>query len=281
MRKLFLFLALAALAGCGDDDGYNPANWKVVEAFNTKYPNATNTQWNGQLGFAVATFQDPQQNNELYDSEAWFGLTGIWYMTVSDIPYSALPEAVKSAFSASEFAEWLIEDVEKVERSSAATLYVIEVESRGGAPEQEWDLYYAEDGTLVKSVPSDGPPAYSPVAPNGTIESYITTTYPNATILDFEREGGITEVDILDDGVVRELYFDAAGTWLRTVTDVRPAELPEAVLQAIAASDYATWRIDDAENIVEGAGEYYLIELESGEREVVLMIAPSGEILPS
>lgn len=279
MRKILLFLALAALAGCNDDDGHSPANQKVLEAFQAKYPNASNTRWGGQQGFAVASFQEPQAGNVLYDSEAWFGTNGTWYMTVSDIPYAALPEAVKGAFSASDYANWYIDEVDKVERASAATLYIIEVETRGSKPEQEWDLYYTEDGTLVKTVPSDGPPAYSPVAPNGSVEEYIATEYPDATILDFEREGGITEVDILDGGVVRELYFDAAGAWLRTETELRVAELPDAVRQAIAASEYASWQIDDVTNIIEGAGEFYLIELESGEREVVLRISPSGVIL--
>ena len=279
MRKLFLFLALATLISCNDDDGYTPVNQRVVDAFNAKYPNANHTRWGNQQGYAVASFQEPQTDNQLYNSEAWFGADGTWYMTVSDIPYAALPEAVKGAFSTSEYADWYIDEVDKVERASVATIYIIEVEQRNSNPEQEIDLYYAEDGTLIKVVQSEGAPAISPQAPNGSVEEYIAMEYPNATILDFEREGGITEVDILDGGVVRELYFDASGTWLRTETELRTADLPQAVKQAIAESEYASWQIDDVTNIVEGAGEYYLIELEKGEREINIRITPSGVIL--
>ena len=279
MRKLFLLLALAAMVSCNDDDGHIPVNQSVVNAFNAKYPNANNTQWSDQQGYSVASFQEPQAGDAAYNSQAWFTSNGTWHMTVTDISFSALPEAVKSAFAASEYADWYVDEVDKVERASAATIFVIEVELKGANPEQEWDLYYAEDGTLIKTEQTEGSPIYSPQAPNGSIEEFIAAEYPNATILDFEREGGVTEVDILDGGVVRELYFDGSGTWIRTETELRPSQLPDAVKQVIASSEYASWKIDDVTLVEDATGEYYLVELEQGEREVELKIAPSGEVM--
>lgn len=279
MKKFLALFALAALISCSDDDdGITPVSQQVQNALSNKYPNATNVVWKSDSGFLVADFKDPTTDNVLYDCEAWFSPQGKWYMTETDIPYSALPDAVKAAFEASEYAEWYIDDVDKVEREATATLYIIEAEARD-SDETEIDLYYTEDGTLVKSIVDGSGEGYMPIAPAGSINSYIAENYPDAIILDYDREGSFTEVDILDAGIVRELYFDAKGDWLRTTTDILPAALPQAVLEAIAASDYQLWQIDEAELVVTPREEYYTVELESGDQEVNLRITPEGEIL--
>lgn len=278
MRKLFTLFALAALVSCSDDDdGIVSVSQQVLDAFSTKFPNATNVVWESKAGFLVADFKYPD-TNVLYDGEAWYSPQGKWYMTEVDIPYASLPEAVRTAFEASDYADWYIEDVDMVEREATATLFVIEVESRD-SNETEVDLYYTADGTLVKSVVDGSGDGYVPVAPAGDIDSYIAENYPGAIILDYDREGSITEVDILDGEIIRSLYFDAKGDWLRTTTDILPANLPQAVLEAIAASDYQLWQIDEVELVVTPRQEYYLVELENGNQEVNLRITPAGEII--
>lgn len=279
MKKYLALFALAALVSCSDDDdGITQVSQQAQNALSSKYPNATNVVWKSNSGFLVADFKDPATDNVLLDCEAWFSPQGKWYMTETDIPYSALPAAVQTAFEASEYAEWYVEDVDMVEREATATLYIIEAEARD-SDETEVDLYYTEDGTLVKSIVDGSGEGYMPIAPAGSIDQYIGKNYPDAIILDYDREGSITEVDIMDAGVIRELYFDAKGDWLRTTTDVLPANLPQAVLEAIAASDYQLWQIDEAELVVTPSSEYYLVELESGDQEVNLRITPAGEIL--
>ena len=134
MRKLVALFAFAAMVGCSDDDDFTTVSQQVQNALVSKYPNAINVEWERKYGFLVADFKEPVADNVLVDCEAWFGLQGKWYMSEIDIPYSVLPEAVKTAFEASEYADWYIDDVDMVERESAATLYVIEVEKQDAAP---------------------------------------------------------------------------------------------------------------------------------------------------
>lgn len=92
-------------------------------------------------------------------------------MTETDLPYQALPAAVKSAFESSEYAKWKVDDVDMLERPDMEKVYVIEVESG----KQEFDLYYSEEGILVKSVADTDNDSenYLPAEIPATIETFI------------------------------------------------------------------------------------------------------------
>ena len=311
MKNLFILFALAALVSCSDKDD-NPiaeVNTQLHNAFHSKYPNAVNVVWGMRSNYHVADFKDPVMGNTLVDCEAWFSQQGQWHMTESDIPYEELPEPVRTAFEASEYADWFIEDIDKVEREGTATLYVIELEARDGQ-RTETDLYYLEDGTLVKNTLTeddsngndsnggdlngdntngddsngndnngDNADDYTPEAPKGGVEEFIMTNYPDARILDYEYDDGRIEVEILDGKIVRELYFDADENWLRTTTELTSNSLPQAVVDALVANGYQQWHIDDVEHVLEPTREFYELELELGEREKNLRITPEGELL--
>ena len=70
----------------------------------------------------------------------------------------------------------------------------------------------------------------------------------------------MTEVEILDGKVVRELLFDGAGNWLFTKTEMSYAALPAVVKQALDASEYAGYRVDDVDHYVTSAEEYYRLD---------------------
>lgn len=280
MRKIFLMLAFAAIVGCdNDNDGFYLVPSQVRSAFNEQYPNAQNIHWRSRDGFLVAEFKNPTDGSSLQDTKAWYNCKGKWYMTLTDIQFSALPEAVQTSFEGSEWAEWYVDDVDKVEREEFQTLYVVEAEKRLEGKEQEIALYYIEDGTLFRSVAGDYDPTFEPSLPASTIVNYISDNYPDAEILDYDRQKHHTEVEILDGGVVREVYFDKDNAWLRTHTELSAQDLPDAVKQTIAASEWAEWAIDEVENVVDKDGEYYLVELESADKEISLRITPSGEII--
>ena len=97
--------------------------------------------------------------------------------------------------------------------------------------------------------------------------------------VDAEYEG--TEVEILDGGVKRELFFDRGAAWQYTKTEMRRAELPEAVTAAWAVSEYAGWEFDGADYLQTPDGAWYALELEEErtDREVTLRIAENGTIL--
>ena len=166
-----------------------------------------------------------------------------------------------------------------LERPDMEKVYVIEVESG----KQEFDLYYSEEGILVKSVADTDNDSenYLPVEIPAAIETFIKKQYPNARLVEIEVEHGMTEVDIIDGNISKEIVFNSSNEWISTSWDVRRNELPETVTHAIASSEkYAGYQIDDADFVeTPDEGEYYLVELEKGELEVKVKVNAEGEFI--
>ena len=152
MKKyLFLLVAVASLGlttGCDDDDDRTvPVPDAVADTFGGMYPNASDVEWTGRNGYLIADFRDGNT-----DMQAWFTAGGDWRMTETDLLYDQLPEAVRKAFSASEYADWRVEDAERLARAGFEPVYVLEVEKG----QTEYELFYAEDGVLIRAVVDAG-----------------------------------------------------------------------------------------------------------------------------
>ena len=288
IKNVFLLaaLSLCLFQSCDNDDnepvpGYVSAETKA--AFDEKYPAAKDVEWETRNAYLIVhlfwkIWKNTRKNH-------WFRqlmrfADGIMNdMTETDIPFAQLPDAVKTAFQQGEYSTWKVDDVDMIERRDVETVYVIETEQGNS----EVDLYYSPDGILVKTVldagGNDGYEDFIPSQPSSSVDAYVKEHYPSARILDIDREKGVTEVEILDGTVCRELLFDDGGAWMQTKTELRITALPDAVMAAIKASQYATYRIDDADFIETLTGEWYLVELESGKQEVKLRIDATGKIL--
>lgn len=143
--KAFMMAALVCCSfvsmSCDDnDDRFTPESI-VTKAFEAKYPDAKRVSWEYEAGHVKAEFY-----LGAYEAEAWFDPQGNWMLTETDLPYSALPQAVKSSFEASRYATWKVDDVDKLERPDAETVYVLDVEK----DDVDVDLQYTETGTLIK-----------------------------------------------------------------------------------------------------------------------------------
>lgn len=115
------------------------------------------------------------------------------------------------------------------------------------------------------------------VAINEKIRSYINVYYPGAKILEAEYKYNFLEVDIYHDSLKKEVYFDHHDIWVLTTWDIAIAALPDSVTSAIATA-YPDYRIDDAEYADTPEGVYYSIDLERGEEEIHIYVAPDGTI---
>ena len=293
--KLKMFFTLLAIGAIGlqscDKDDDEIASSKVPEVvrntFSERYPDTRNLKWElesvSQKQYYKAEFRNRKESD--YSTSAWYTTDGTWMMTETEMPYSAIPAAIRTSFEGSMYATWKRDnEVDKVERMSVAPVYIIDVES---AADEDVDLYYSEDGVLIKavseapgSVPGDG--SLLPDAPSGTITAVtaaIKEKYPTATIVEIDVEHGITEVDIIDGGVSKEVLLDSSHQWISTSWDVRPAALPDVIKNAITASQYSTYHIDDADYVETPTGDYYLVELESGKVEVKVKIDPNGQFV--
>ncbi|WP_455674322.1 PepSY-like domain-containing protein [Phocaeicola sp.] len=262
---LFLIFAASAMltfSGCSDDDntpeGTHLVSKEVQNAFNEKFPQAYNVEWELKGNYAVVDFD---WNGSEHSS--WFDPTSAtWFMTETDLRYTDLPQAVKTTHEAGEYATWAVDDVDMLTREGMETLYVVEVEKG----ETDVDLYYSPAGILVKTVVDAGDgqdyEGYLPQPDAQSITAIINEKYPNARIIEIDREKGMTEVEILDGNVCRDVYFNGENEWVKTTWDVRYAELPEAVKQA-AKTKYPEYVIDDADYVSAPSGEWYELDLEN------------------
>ncbi|WP_293717086.1 PepSY-like domain-containing protein [uncultured Parabacteroides sp.] len=275
-------LSVLALAMCGlltfsscdndDDNNYQP-DQTVTKAFDEKFPNAVKVEWETKNGYEVADFH--LSGNE---TEAWFDNKGNWLMTKTEIDFGQLPENIRLALRKSEYTDWKYTEYDKIERSNTATVYVIEAEQG----EKEVDLYYAEDGTLIKVVndSDNGNNNFQPVTIPQAINDAINEMYAGATIVEFDQEKIGFEVDILHNNIYKDVYFDSENQWIYTEWDVKIADVPAIVMNALKASEYKDYKIDDIDLIEKPAGIFYLFELEQGEREIDLTISAEGTIVP-
>lgn len=278
LKMYFLLLAMGAftltMQSCDDDEDGITVPTELANALAEKYPEVKNAKWETKGTYYVADFY-----KDNYETSAWFTPEGVWQMTETDIPYNALPAAVKSAFESSKYADWHVDDVDKLERKGMETVYVIEVEQG----KQEYDLYYTEEGILanekVDTDDDDNSGNYLPTDLSSNIKKFISDKYPDARIVEIETEkNGMIEVDIVHQNMGKDVLFKADGSWVSTSWDVRVSELPQAAQSAVNAK-YPNYRIDDVEYVETPDGDYYLVEVERGEAEVKVKVTAEGVIL--
>lgn len=293
--KLKMYLALLAmgmlsLQSCSDDDDGLPGS-KVPEAvrtaFENSFPNTAHLSWETksvlQGQYYKAEFNNKSDNG--YKTEAWYTADGSWYMTETEMPYNAIPQAIRTAFESSEYASWKKDnEVERIERAGTREelIYILEVES---SKDVDMDLHYSADGVLIKAVNDDGNgdgnnESLLPDVPAdmmAAVKEFVRKNYPEARIIEVERENGRIEVDIIHEKQNKEIVFSTGYEWISTSWDVQA--LPVKVTDAIAASQYSGYRVDDAEYVETPAGSYYLIELEQGDKEVKVKINEEGEFI--
>ena len=204
-------------------------------------------------------------------------------MTETEMPYSAIPQAVRTSFESSEYAIWQKDnEVERIERAGTEkeVIYIIEVES---AQDIDMDLHYSADGILIKAVNDDGNgnnESLLPDAPSNMVTAVtelIQKNYPNARIIEIEQEKGMIEVDIIHENQSKEVLLSTNYEWISTSWDVYV--LPVKVTDAIKASQYSDYVVDDAEYFETPAGNYYWIELEQSEKEVKVKINEDGQFI--
>lgn len=236
-------VSLGAMAGCEDDDRKSVRVPAAVQgAFGKMFPAASHVEWEDRGGYVVADFRSAGTV-----MQAWFDAAGKWHMTEEDISYAELPQAVRTAYEAGDYAAWHVDDVDKLQRNGQETVYVIEVEHA----KQEFDLYYSEDGVLLReAADTDGNGDHGDMLPQElpkAVSDFIARKYPGARIIDAEREKGNTEVDIIFAGKALEVCFGTGDAWLWTKTELRLSEIPDVVRRALQSSQYGTWEIDDAD----------------------------------
>lgn len=170
-------VSLGAMAGCEDDDRKSVRVPAAVQgAFGKMFPAASHVEWEDRGGYVVADFRSAGTV-----MQAWFDAAGKWHMTEEDISYAELPQAVRTAYEAGDYAAWHVDDVDKLQRNGQETVYVIEVEHA----KQEFDLYYSEDGVLLReAADTDGNGDHGDMLPQElpkAVSDFIARKYPGVS----------------------------------------------------------------------------------------------------
>lgn len=264
------------LGSCNDENNTPLPNESVTKALYNKYPSAIRVKWETKNSYITAEFINERQANT-----AWFDNSGQWYMTETELNnINELPEKVLTTFSNSEYKDWIVEDLDRLERLNAETIFVIEVKKET----LEYDLYYTEDGILIKSIADDENDDYENYLPekdpaSTAIHEFINSKYPGARIVEIENEHQTIEVDIIHENRGKEVVFDINQKWINTHYDISKQEVETIVLEALNNSAYHSYVIDDIEKYETPSGDYYLFELEKGQQEIKIKMDREGNML--
>lgn len=270
ITAIIMLSATFAFSSC-KSDGYVPAK-NIVNAFKAKYPKAKQVEWEVKNTYQVAEFREG-----LTEAKAWFDNNGNWMMTESDVSFRSLPAVIRNSFETGEYAKWKVEDVDKLERAGMETVYIIEVE----LGEQEVDLHYLENGTLVKTVMDKENKGYLPETMPESARQFIRQKYPRANVIEVDQEKGLLKIEIIDGRVKKDVVFNHQNVWVVTTWEVRQSEVPANVMNVLKTSAYANYRIDDIDYEERADGtNVYIFEMEQGNKEVYVTInANSLEVI--
>jgi hypothetical protein len=146
MKKIIyipgLFIALAITTTTTIFGQIRKIPAEVTNAFQEKYPDAKSVEWRDKLSSFTASFQ-----LDGTDYVAQFSNKGKWENTEEGIDESDLPEAVKTGFEKSKYAEWEMGQTTKIELPGDEFRYRIEV-AKGDIKKR--NLYFNSEGRLLK-----------------------------------------------------------------------------------------------------------------------------------
>lgn len=289
-----LICGTIALSSCDKQNGDGYIDNAVYEAFNREFPGAKDVSWRTNGNYAIASFEwnGSRAGNDT-DFTAWFEKTTAEFkMHEYDIPFSSLPQAVTAAFNESDYSKlpWRHDDEVDVikKHDENLVLYVIEVEKEENNKETEADLYYSEDGVLVKEVlDANQNPDYTdllPTQPANDAYSWVESKYPGARIVDVEFEDGGVEVEFIFQNIKHDALLTAGYEWIYTKKDYNrnSSVLPEEAISHITTT-YPNYYIDDIEYYeTNSKGNFYSVEIEGrNDNDIELYFDENGNVMNS
>ncbi|MBZ0327106.1 MAG: PepSY-like domain-containing protein [Altibacter sp.] len=112
-----------------------------------------------------------------------------------------------------------------------------------------------------------------------TFTEGLLKVYPNATDIEWERNGNDYKVEFDSGKMEHEIWFNKTGDMVRVQKDITKKELPTALAEIIKR-DYADYTIDDVESIFKDGVTTYIVELEKGWFEAIrITFSTTGKVL--
>lgn len=111
-------------------------------------------------------------------------------------------------------------------------------------------------------------------------KQHLKTQHPDAVVKEWERRKRNFKVEFKVKGVEYDSYYTPAGAWVRTEHDIDKKDLPAAVITALKASRYGTWKVDDVE--LHATPEHAILyKMKVSERSTVMEVFydPTGKLI--
>ena len=132
---------------------------------------------------------------------------------------------------------------------------------------------------LVMAVACNAQKVNEKDVPSAVVNAF-KVKYPGATAKKWEKEEGAYETETMLKGKECEVAFNADGTWLETEREIKTKELPQAVKDGLAKSQYKDWEVEEAVEIESPAYKLaYELEMEKGKEKVSLYFTPDGKLV--
>lgn len=112
-----------------------------------------------------------------------------------------------------------------------------------------------------------------------SIKKTFASQYPDITKVTWEiKKDGKYEAEYKINKQEISVMYDANGNLLETETDLKQADLPQAII-AVLAKDFAGYKLEEIEKKEIKGEKTYCMEAELGEKEYKLAFDESGKIL--
>lgn len=125
---------------------------------------------------------------------------------------------------------------------------------------------------------------YEDGRPDRSVIKEFNRMYPDAKDIEWEPEGGYWKVSFetgtAPGRVEREAWYDAAGNWIRTETDMYLSSVPQNIRDFLAASEYASAvpEDNDVEYVETPDGNYYRFDLRLSGTSVYVDVTEEGKV---
>ena len=108
---------------------------------------------------------------------------------------------------------------------------------------------------------------------------FIKSEFPKAEDLEWEKEGNGYEAEFKISGVEYSVEFDQEGNWLATEKEINADDVPESVMNVVE-DKYPDHKVEEVEYIITAEkNNLYEFELESGDKELEVLIKDDGTII--
>lgn len=128
---------------------------------------------------------------------------------------------------------------------------------------------------------------YEDGRPSKDVRTEFAKMYPDAWDVEWEFEGNMWKVSFetgtRPDGTDNEALYDMDGNWIKTITDVFLASVPQNIMGYLQLSEFASgsFRDDDAEYIRTPEGNFYRFDISFDGRNIEVDVTEDGKVSQS